>query len=416
MENLVARKFTSSVEERAVQDNAESTLTYLRRKNPIAASNYSIILQLNDEMTKLVDNLDSKIGERITKDESHLINSYKEQMRAVKAQIDVVMEAQAAAERQAAENCKDRETRDLKETIKRQNEDIQRYVEQCRNYREQVQTLTLVNEQLRKDHEGCEERIKKHAMKNIKLNIQLKTLEDKLAMSKSIEDLETNNLSKSINNITDKFNENLFQASKTKEQVRTVRYYETTIENLRRQLRTEQRTVQRLKLQKMHVVSSRSELENIFLECVEEVRYRILSEKTAPDLDLALLKTPILPEDKVKIMECFMANDRLLKFLYDVMFTKNFAKESVELPSLLSKLNPFVSVRKQTIKNKSFISCAKETPELSFEGIAQLRANEMKIRKQLLSTPVHSMNIRNNLTNKSTRFRDKLLGVRLAIG
>lgn len=412
----MARKFTSNWEERTAQDSAESTLTYLRRKNPIAAGNYSTILQLNDEMTKLVDNLDSKIGERISKDESHLINSYKEQMRAVKAQIDAVTEAQAAAERQAAENCRDREVRGLKETVKRQGEDIQRYVEQCRHYREQVQALTLVNEQLRKDHEGCEERIKKHAVKNIKLNIQLKTLEDKLAMFKSTEDLEASNLSKSINNITDKFNENLFQTNKAKEQVRTMRYYETTIENLKRQLRSEQRTVQKLKLQKMHVVSSRNELENIFLECVEEVRYRILSEKTAPDLDLALLKTPILPEDKVRIMECFMADDRLLKFLYDVMFTKNFAKESVELPSLLSKLNPFASVRKQTAKNRSFISCAKEVPELSFEGAAQLRANEMRIRKQLLSTPLHSINRRNNPANKSTKFRDKLLGVRLAIG
>jgi len=408
-----ARKF-SMLEERASTDRIEATLNDLRKRNPVVAGNYGMILQLKEEITKLVDNLDSKIGERITKDESELISSYNEHVRAVKAHIDAVIHNQGIPERLEAENSKDNKVHELKEVIKKQSEDIKHYVEKCRSYREQVQTLTLINEQIKRDHEGCEKRIKKHALKNVKLNIQLKTLEDKLAMYKSIEELEGNNLSKSINNVQGRLD--VFKSDKVKDQIKNLRHYETTIDNLKRQLTSERKMVQKLKLQKMHVVSSRNELETIFLECVEEVRYRILSEKTAPDLDLTLLKTPILPEDKIKIMECFMTNDKLLKFLYDIIFTKNFAKESVELPSLLSKLNPFVTVKNQA-KNKSFVNYSKEAPEVSFEDINQFKANEMRIRKQLLNTSVHSTNKKNNLMNsRTTKFRDKLLGVRLAIG
>ena len=75
------------------EDNKIISLNYLKTKVPIVAGNFGTILQLKDEMTNLVDNLDSKINEKISKDESQLISEYNNEMNNIKTEINSVKKA-----------------------------------------------------------------------------------------------------------------------------------------------------------------------------------------------------------------------------------------------------------------------------------------------------------------------------------
>ncbi|KAL4499123.1 hypothetical protein ABPG72_017025 [Tetrahymena utriculariae] len=79
----------------------------------------------------------------------------------------------------------------------------------------------------------------------------------------------------------------------------------------------------------------RSDLENFFLECIETVRKQIIKRKPPPktaENQLNFYLTQIKDysvfrnEDKIKILELLLSNERLLMFIYQKIFPQNFNK------------------------------------------------------------------------------------------
>lgn len=78
----------------------------------------------------------------------------------------------------------------------------------------------------------------------------------------------------------------------------------------------------------------RSDLENFFLECVETVRKQIIKRKPPTKSthinfylnqikDYSLFRT----EDKIKILELLLSNEKLMMFIYQKIFPQNSSKQ-----------------------------------------------------------------------------------------
>lgn len=107
---------------------------------------------------------------------------------------------------------------------------------------------------------------------------------------------------------------------------------------LRNQLEIEHKKIKELRSDKSNYLSGRNELEEFFLECVEEVKKEIQKRKehqtkssrysvvptTAKSLSSTKTSKPKLGvfqnQDKFRVIELLMENDNVLLFLYEQLF------------------------------------------------------------------------------------------------
>ena len=153
-----------------VNDDPKSAIfKYMRDKVPIAAGNYGKILTLKDEMANFVEELNSKIGEKITKDELKIISDYEYRIDKMLREMSIIKTQYLELVKSMSEKEIQKQIESLKQTIKNKNDEIYNYICNCNDYKKQIQLLTEQNYQLKRDHEGCAILIKKHLLKNVKL-------------------------------------------------------------------------------------------------------------------------------------------------------------------------------------------------------------------------------------------------------
>lgn len=106
--------------------------------------------------------------------------------------------------------------------------------------------------------------------------------------------------------------------------------YNESIKHLKNSFDTEKKKFKQISAQQSSVFFVKSELENLFLECVEEVRKDISRRKAKDLLDQKYTKraktthndekTLMTPSDKRKILELLISNEQVLIMLYEKLF------------------------------------------------------------------------------------------------
>jgi len=459
------------------QDGQDPAQALKGKLPPGTLGNYMKIMEIHDEMLGFLGKFNSKIGDTIQKEEAEIICAYEKKIIAAQKELDMIKDAYGKDEKEKFEAMKTAEMKRLEALTKKQHEDLEMLTEICERQKKEITRLTLLNEQLQKDQAGIDKRLKKSVKENKKLIIEISALKQKLAMSdislsptnlntdlNNSSPNESKNLEISIelspHNLKDKNTETLISLLKDKkydkEQAlfrceeylnKTCSRYENYISKLKSQLYSEKKQLQKIKTHQTYAIATRSELENLFLECVEEIRCKIshknIVEGEFPEIDpYQLKKLPVLPaHEKIKIMETFMMNDKLLQVLYDAMFgtykteEKNI-KTAQELPTLAPRSNSFygnyMNNRKEASlrnnnNNKSFIDAKnshlpeyseKELPNfISGRPVMRSKSNmsvEKKLRKQIYNAPIHTITAKGKLMiskrNQGVQFKEKLYG------
>ena len=314
----------------------KTSLNYLKKEVPIAAGNYSRILKLNEEMSVYLEKLDATIGGKIAKDEFEIIIVYQDKMQSLYKELDTIKEAYSkAAEGEMSIN-KDIET--LKVIIRKQWDDIKVSLDLCKKYKLQIQELLQLNEQMKSNQKGHEKQLKKYMLENKRLKslvIELENKKENRTTIKSNTSVElprrtyaqrTIELQKPLLNTKEVLKEDITSIEQYNEYIKNINeYYEYNINKLKKQLRLEKNMRYKLKLQKRN---SKDDLEELFLDCVEEVCSRYLND----NLDIKKLRKLITSDDKRNIMMSFITSQRFIDLLHVI---KEDIRNMIELPSLM---------------------------------------------------------------------------------
>jgi hypothetical protein len=141
--------------------------------------------------------------------------------------------------------------------------------------------------------------------------------------------------------------------------------FKETISHLKSQLEAENKTLKNLRSAKTNYLLEKGELEDIFLQCVEETKKDILERKhKSARLQLKSTKTNKSEDrvqiryelsevklehfkdmDKRKVIEMFLSHEQVMKFLYDRLFSSD---ESSELPQSNRHIQAQMSSSKRT--------------------------------------------------------------------
>mmetsp|Transcript_27163 Transcript_27163/g.48747 ORF Transcript_27163/g.48747 Transcript_27163/m.48747 type:complete len:348 (-) Transcript_27163:633-1676(-) len=96
---------------------------------------------------------------------------------------------------------------------------------------------------------------------------------------------------------------------------------EATILHLQRQLKAERRSMRALKSAKSNYLLERGELEEFFLECVENVRKEVLRRRLKSNPSTSEVKLEQFTEtDKRKVLELLVADERVLLLVHERIF------------------------------------------------------------------------------------------------
>ena len=197
------------------------------------------------------------------------------------------------------------------------------------------------------------------------------------------------------------------------EEEHSINEYMFMIEKYKQQLMNEKKLTKKLRQEKLDIIASKNEFERLFVECVKEIRSEISTEET---IEINELKKPFTPEEKKKIMNCFIMNNKLVQVLYDHVFTKNYSKEFNALPSLLLKLNPCLDKKKAILsRNMTVIGRLGGTKGILKKDSIQSRMNSinsMKCKQQRLSTTANNF-VNRTFYMSSDKFKTQLIGTKL---
>ncbi len=297
------------------------------------ASNYVHISEIHQELFSLVAGLNSKIVDALSREETGITEACTSKLLSMQKELNLLRCAYEGTKQPQAPGT-------FQQSVERLTQEIADRNAQCDRLKREMRELTLKNEQLTNENSACEARLRKAARENRRLLLQLRKLEhagDKVGVQrgyicaedkKDIAELE-HTISAAVGAGEDSDYLNDGKPSRTQTIARCEQYVKTALTkqteivgSIKRQLSAERRQNRRLRLLHADAVAyPRSELETLFLECVEEVRRTHAGKKETTDLG---------PDDKAKVMELFMRNDRLLQALYDVMFRE-------KLPALGAK-------------------------------------------------------------------------------
>jgi len=308
---------------------------------------YTKICSLYDQLQIQMNLLSEKVDAVIMSEGEYLLAVFRQQMLDLQTDLkrcdQIITERARAKEQLAARKVNTQKL--LEEQLK--------LADLYERQQKRVASYKQVADILKKENVFFEKQVKKLKKENVILKNNLNRLLEKLnakcdsEFSISPKKEEVKNKFKTVeehlcesNTRMDKFFKLVKDPENHKE---CYEYWESIIEKheknihlLKHQLRIEKWNLHKLKVMQASVNSSRLELEQIFYDCVEEVKKQITTRRQQ-ELRHSLLycypkSTPILkPPHKVQIMEKFMTNETLLQSLYSLIFNKDNTEQKYTL-------------------------------------------------------------------------------------
>ena len=95
--------------------------------------------------------------------------------------------------------------------------------------------------------------------------------------------------------------------------------YKKSINHYRHALSIERRRLKSVGASRGKMHTERNDLENLFVQCVEEVKKENLKRTSSKPNPLDKSK-PFRPDDKRRILEMMLSNDLVLALLYEILF------------------------------------------------------------------------------------------------
>jgi len=352
------------------KERSRTPFNYSKDLPTEAAINYKHILELNNETATLVSQLESKINTTLAKEEAELITLYNKKLQFIQLDLTTMKMAYEELKEEMSRDDKERQIMELKNKTKSQWQEIQRLLVECKKKDKKIIAANETIKQMQSDCLTLEKRIKHHIAENNKLQIEILKLkkiqnQDKVEIS---EETERYKESKSFEklNVTKSFslkdNENNF-STEEKQESNEVRC-EDTVKALKRQLTIERSIVRNLRKQQTHTVSTHSELENLFIDCVNEVRCTSgYTNEIGTDTS----------KSRIKIMKLFMSNEKLLKALYKLVFNKVLNEDQSVFPSLA----PNFDVSSTRRRNHKLTSVRRTDYDNFVENFPEINVNQL---------------------------------------
>ncbi|KAL4449906.1 hypothetical protein ABPG74_015025 [Tetrahymena malaccensis] len=150
----------------------------------------------------------------------------------------------------------------------------------------------------------------------------------------------------------------------------------------------------------------RSDLENFFLECIETVRKQIIKRKPPPktaENQLNFYLTQIKDysvfrnEDKIKILELLLSNERLLMFIYQKIFPQNFNKYmSQALDQTFQNTNEkdqSKTFEAQNLQQNQKLNGKNIDTDQLVQMVEEIQQQNKESEDQTMTTPVNKLSI-----------------------
>jgi len=292
---------------------------------------YMKIEELYNELQDTIESLESKIETIIEKDA--ILSTYKEQLSIIQHKM---LQYKGKLDDKECQSKQSNIVVCLKESLSFFKNETGKLAETVAMQKNELTTIKIQYESLKKEHNFLESNLKKTKKDKQLLQIALIKAEKKLNAVKSKETgIEANiipmksvsrntksplRLTEFITQLTNSSKDQIINQCKAFYQELAQQHNEIT-SNLRLQLMNQRKTANKVNRES---IISRTELEQLFYECAEEARRSITNRRTRfPSRSENYSQDLLSGRDKIRIMENFMCNDKLLRQLHKLIFSNN---------------------------------------------------------------------------------------------
>lgn len=290
--------------------------------------NSDTINTLYSELNNCVMSLDSKLKGVLGKHESDFLLQYKEKMYQIQKEIRTLEEKVNQKQNQKRKAQKLQSLELERDSLRDKAEQLDKA---CNSLKQRTEKWKAKAEEMEEDKQFLEEQILLAKRQKDNLKDQLHTLQSPQQSLFEHQSPKHQRLSTEFPPAPD-----YFQQLKKR--------FQETVSHLERQLDAEKKSLKGLRNAKTNIVLEKGELEDTFLECVEEVKKDIVARK-AKSRDS---KTPKrtnkeakLEEfrdiDRRKVMELFLSKVKVKEFLYNSMFQQKNQLQSSKSMNLSQK-------------------------------------------------------------------------------
>ncbi len=387
---------------------------------------YGKICELYEQLQGQMNLLGSRVGSVIEKEEQTLVAAFKQQIIKMQEQIEefqTKLSRERKREQQwAQENDSPKNSQKLSALCDRQREKILRMSQVIENLQSENQFLSV---QVKKTRRECRDLREALGSASVKDNRSKSVLDHSQPEAECLHcsgDIpvpgrSSETIVRSVETV-DQFFANLLPrtkdpaAEKLLSQCRqfaasTERRHEKAVSSLQHQLAAERRNVRRLRAVQASMVGSRTDLEQLFYECVEAVRRQIVqrglksrntvtsesAENNASALTCSIPgeehgspEVKLKDAQKVKIMESFMTNDRLLQSLYSIIFKKSDGSEKLAMASLIPHSPSRAEGKSKTSSSSRNVAAESASPSLRARR-AQFRREPESEQRSMVMAP-----------------------------
>eukprot|EP01022_Parablepharisma_sp_SALTPOND_P018657 TRINITY_DN3081_c2_g1_i1.p1 TRINITY_DN3081_c2_g1~~TRINITY_DN3081_c2_g1_i1.p1 ORF type:complete len:771 (+),score=47.91 TRINITY_DN3081_c2_g1_i1:288-2600(+) len=290
---------------------------------------------LYEQLQDVVSDLEIKIGCTIKREEKEIIEAYKEKLANIQEVLDTY---KRKVEYQEVKLQKDEMIGALKDQLEHYKREHAAIAKTSLELRNEMHKLKLLNESLENEKRFYEKKFKETKKKNKALRMALNKLS---ATEVKIDTPVPKELPRKSLPFNDKFDIfigwllNAKDMDKDGALEKCREYYqnfsqrtEEVIASLRQQLAIERKAMQKLRAAQTDSQLAKTELEQLFCECVEEMKRKLGRKKLDVRNEIKGESTGSSPRlsssDKALIIEQFMTNEKLLRALYTTVFQSSY--------------------------------------------------------------------------------------------
>jgi chromosome segregation ATPase len=293
------------------------------------------ILDYHNQLHSQMSNLSQDLDNVLQKHEQDYLNAFKFKMYTMMQELKDLKKSANNTDMNVKH--KD-EMRKLQQELEHHKKEAISLGNQTEDYKKQIETLREKNQELESDSKFFEERLKMEKKKLRAKSVEKKcesvlitALESYPVVASYSKFVPTTGSGKVIEELLMRFERNdplLFVhlenhlEGRSKNFEKITKHYKTLISR-------EKRKIQNFSVERSSLFSKKSELENLFLDCVEEVKKEIGHKRTE---NFKAHKFPLKSKtsnrpgdlftaaDKKKIMELLISNEQVLIMLYEKLF------------------------------------------------------------------------------------------------
>ncbi len=326
--------------------------------------------ELHSQLQDIINSLETRIDAAVQKEETEFLAAYKSHLVKIQNELDLY---KSKMDSQQYELKHDAVLIALQQSLAFFKEEAARLAGVADAQRKELDQRAAEIDILRKDKTFLESQVRKAQRENKALKLMLQRNGSELIITPlpckaegSAEQEEKTNASTVVgyNEKLEVFLQCLRFLDCGRDQIldhcrsyfqSTIKKHEELETSLRQQLEKERKAGQRLRNAQTESLCVRSDLERLFCECVEEARHDVFNRRMSQTKGFAKedcsVSGTLRGSDKVRVMERFLKNERLLQALYGTVFSpaskvvptiSSIAKKALNstLPSVSSLQSP----------------------------------------------------------------------------